>query len=403
VALTSSPENELLLACTQTDFQPATVQKLVQQNLDWEGFLEKGIQSGLSPMIYSKLKKAGATCHGPQSVIDRFEGLYYGYTLENSKLYRTLGVLLSAFSKENIPIIVLKGAALAEYVYEEIGLRPMFDVDLLIRMEDIPAAEHLLEQLQYLPQAIRHPKEWYRTFHHHIVPYASPDGSLILELHHHIVPPSEPVTFPIIDMWQRARPARIASVPTLVLSWEDMLLHLCLHATLEHYFRGKLNALCDMAKVINRFKDEIDWPQLLDSARSYQVGKYLYYALWLSREMVGAVVPDTVLRELKASFQCSSAEDIFIKTVYRKAVFQKVYFISSSFLPAWVVHDTFLELYSPKHTGEKLRAIINLTYQGFVRSAKDTAPRLGSLAPLYAITLHPVYLMIRAIRRRFSK
>lgn len=398
MSIPTSLENQLLLACTHTDFQADAIQALSRKISDWDGFLQKGIYAGLSPLIYSKLKKAKAISHAPPNVIERFENLYYGYVLENTKLYRKLKIVLSAFSQQNIPIIVLKGAALAECVYEDIGLRPMFDVDLLIKKEDISAAEHLLEQLQYSPQEIRHTKEWYRTSHHHLVPYASHDGWLVLELHHHIVPPAESVIFPIAELWQRARPTHIASVPTLVLCWEDMLLHLCLHATLEHYFRGKLNALCDMTQVINRFNDEIDWAQLVGIAKNYGVEKYLYYALWLSQEMVGAVVPYSTLEELKTSFRSSSIEDIFIKRFYRKVIFNKVYFISSSFPPSWFIHDTFLELYSPKPLGTKIGAILVEFYRGLKISAKDTNPRLGFFLPLYAITLHPIYLLWSALR-----
>ncbi len=363
----------------------------------------KGIHAGLSPLIYSKLKKANAIEQVPPKVIERFEELYYGYVLENTKLYRHLTTVLTAFSQKDIPIIVLKGAALAECVYEDIGLRPMFDVDLLIKKEDISAAEHLLEQLQFSPKEIRHTKEWYRTSHHHLVPYASPDGSLILELHHHIVPPAEQVTFPITELWQRSRPTHIASAPTLVLSWEDMLLHLCLHATPEHYFRGKLNALCDMTQVINRFNKEIDWARLVSIAKDYRIEKYLYYALWLSREMVGAIVPRTALDELKACFQCSYVEDIFIKSFYRKAIFNKVYFISSSFLPSWFVHDAFLALHTKKSFGAKVQAILAAFYRGLELSAKDKAPHLGFLLPLYAITLHPFYLLGNGLHLRMLK
>jgi len=126
----------------------------------------------------------------------------------------------------------------------------------------------------------------------------------------------------------------------------------------------------------------------------------VYYALWLSKDMVGAEIPDWAIKELQSGFEGSFLEDAFIKVTFRNAVLKNIH--SCSFIPNWVVHDTFLELYSAKRTGEKFRGIINLIYQGFVSSAKDTAPHLGALAPFYAISLHPFYLMGRTIGLRYS-
>ena len=49
------------------------------------------------------------------------------------------------------------------------------------------------------------------------------------------------VGIPIEDFWERARPVQIESVPTLVFSHEDLLLHLALHLTADAFVGQRAN------------------------------------------------------------------------------------------------------------------------------------------------------------------
>jgi hypothetical protein len=55
-------------------------------------------------------------------------------------LYRQLKEILIEFNKNNIPVILLKGAHLAQFVYGNIALRLMSDIDLLVKKEDLGCA-----------------------------------------------------------------------------------------------------------------------------------------------------------------------------------------------------------------------------------------------------------------------
>jgi len=57
------------------------------------------------------------------------------------KVYAQLRKVLQVFCQEKVPVIVLKGALLAELVYQHIGLRTMDDVDLLVSKQDLGKAE----------------------------------------------------------------------------------------------------------------------------------------------------------------------------------------------------------------------------------------------------------------------
>jgi len=52
--------------------------------------------------------------------------------MRNKRILQELGEILALFQPHNIPVIVLKGACLAHTVYQNIGLRVMLDLDLLV-------------------------------------------------------------------------------------------------------------------------------------------------------------------------------------------------------------------------------------------------------------------------------
>ena len=94
---------------------------------------------------------------------------------------------------------------------------------------------------------------------------------------------------------------------TLVLSHEDLLLHLAMHLTMAAGFVGHVRTLSDIAEVCRRHGDAIDWSLLVAHACAYGLWKPLYHSLRLARELVGADVPSRTLGALRASFgQCRS-------------------------------------------------------------------------------------------------
>ena len=67
-------------------------------------------------------------------------------SLANQACFREV---VAAFRAEQIPALVLKGAYLGTFVYGNPALRPMCDVDLLVREEHFEQARRLLERLGF--------------------------------------------------------------------------------------------------------------------------------------------------------------------------------------------------------------------------------------------------------------
>jgi len=138
----------------------------------------------------------------------------------------------------------LKGAAVAESLYDTVADRPMADVDLLA-LDDWPASVRVLEELGF--------REVGRGDHARA--FVEPSSGVVLELHHALT--SCPGLFPIDSeaLWRRSRagPGTVGRVP----SPEDLLVHLSLHASFQHGLVLSLVQYLDFRRVLERLRPDL--------------------------------------------------------------------------------------------------------------------------------------------------
>jgi len=144
-----------MLYCCQANIGNSDTDELIdtQRNgIDWGYFLKKARTEGISPLIYHRLQKVVISKNNiPKDVIEELKKDYYLSATKNTLIFKELGKLLEACNKVGLQVIVLKGAALAETVYENLALRPMSDIDLLVRKEDLLSLDKQLKTLGYWP------------------------------------------------------------------------------------------------------------------------------------------------------------------------------------------------------------------------------------------------------------
>ncbi len=213
------------------------------------------------------------------------------------RLYHALAKVLTVLRNDDIPVIVLKGAHLAEVVYGNTALRPMSDVDLLVTKADLPRVEEKLREMGYSPSQ-RFWLEAECATYSHLPPFTKP-GAAGIEIHWTIGPATNPFKIDVDRLWKRARPAMIAGVEVLVLSPEDLLLYLCLHASFQHGFTMGLRSLCDISETLRHHRDEMDWEQVRLYAHQWGASKCVYVTLYLTRELLEAAVSDDMLNALE--------------------------------------------------------------------------------------------------------
>jgi hypothetical protein len=392
-----SAEGRLLLACAVQGPDPAAVGTLLATDLDWPRLIERAVRHGLAPLLYATLRTTSpAVSTGPpDAILARLRELYDRHAARHTARVAKLAEIGAALDGAGIPIVVLKGAALGSAVYRDPAFRTMGDVDLLVHPGDLLRANRILCQLGYRSNEAWGSEAWYEAHHHHLAPLDAPDGSLIVELHRSIVMKGQ-ARVPVEDLWARSRFEQIGGATFRVLAPTDLLLHLCLHLGHDNAFvGGKLRDLRDMAEAIRCYGDAIEWDAVVGRARAWRVGRHVYWALWLARDMVGAAVPAAVLEGL-ADARRDWLTDRLLRRILRGTMLRPEPGLFA--MPYWLMETTIPMLMHSDGPGRTGAGLVYLLGRRLRMSARQACPAPAFLQALY-LPVHSVYLIARAVGR----
>lgn len=274
----------------------ARKQSAFDEPIDWETFWALAHRHEVVPMVWAWLR-ADATrqLSVPEPIIRRAQRRYFATMIRNRAWAAELATVLRAFAAAGVEAMPVKGVAIAETVYGDIGLRSFDDLDLLVRSDDLEAARRVLGSLDYSTRAVPRFEEATHAFHdlQHFRQVAG--GELCLELHWDLWSPAH-FRSDSAGRWQRARAAEIAGEATRVLADEDVLVHLAIHRTRSPL---RLRFVCDVAELVVTRGALLDWDALVERAEALGARTALYMILSLATELLDARVPDEVLRRLR--------------------------------------------------------------------------------------------------------
>lgn len=101
------------------------------------------VRQGLAPLAYSRCRDTFP------ELATQLAGSYFSTVARNTLRFHELFVVLDRFQAVGIPVVLLKGAALAQAAYGGLSLRPMGDVDIWLRAVDMPRAAAVMRELGF--------------------------------------------------------------------------------------------------------------------------------------------------------------------------------------------------------------------------------------------------------------
>jgi hypothetical protein len=282
-----SRENQLLLYCAQlelTENMRSDLAKLVGKPIEWNAFLDSARWHGVAPLAFNNLKNIPERQQIPAEIIENLKSDYRKNLVRNTIIFAELDRILATFEKQRIQVIPIKGAAFARKIYGDIGLRPMSDIDILVKRADVYHAENVVHELGYLQDG---------KIHNHIK-YINADDNFHLEIHWAVSNPHHPTALRVVDSklvdiwWRRALPYSSEFQNILSLNPADRIYLLASHFFKHRFIRpnkvfnscGALIQLCDIYNVTNYYKNDIDWEKLKIESR--QIGLYKIVSVTLS-------------------------------------------------------------------------------------------------------------------------
>ena len=276
---------------------------LSSRPINWAYFFDRIRSEGIVSLVYKSLLGIDyAKTVVPEDIWARLESSYYTVAARNTLLYEKLDSILNCLNQAKIEVIILKGMALAGTIYPDIALRPMFDIDILIRKDDFSSVEDRLRGLGYI-NSPSYPEDFYK-------------GNMMVDVHWDLLnitrvkSRKKSCQIDIDEIWKSSRLIGIGGYEVRVLSPEHCLMDLCLHLSLHHGLSG-LIWLIDVARFIEYYRDKIDWNKFIDSSFEYKIYKPVYYTLCYAKEILGQQIPPSVLDGLRPKRQSLLERRIF--------------------------------------------------------------------------------------------
>lgn len=253
----------LLALCARAESHSLQIERLAKQAqsyTDWQTLTRRAEDTGLAPLVYLHLQTAGTAL--PENTHRELMALTMRHRRANQIRCRTLAEVNTALKEEDIEVLVLKGAALANIVYPRPGLRPMRDMDILVRKGDALRAQMKLIDLGFnakLPQSMDEQK-----IHHLPIAQRVEDGlTESVEVHYRLLPYAAH-TVHYEDVSAGAIPFSVNGATAQTLNHEDMLWHIYRHSFALPLIEQPIRLIwvADFVSLVEKYVDEIEWEKL---------------------------------------------------------------------------------------------------------------------------------------------
>ncbi|MFQ5900161.1 MAG: nucleotidyltransferase family protein [Thermodesulfobacteriota bacterium] len=268
----------------------------VPKGIDWNLVSDMAEEEGLSGVVYILIRgKEGI----PPEVLEGFQNRYYTNVMNNLFLFNSLKPVLECLESNDIIPVVFRGASLMGGVYSFFGMRSFQDIDLLIREVDLFKTINLLK------------KEGFYSCD----PYISVlcKAHLNIDLHtdfmtySRVKPVGLAIDTDLDSIFERAMEQEVQGLKFLTLHPEDGILSLAVHLQMHSFDR--LLGFLDIARIIDHYRDGIDWERLFERARSMNLERTLYYSLSLMPEEWRGF-DGSVIERLGPHFSCYGEEPL---------------------------------------------------------------------------------------------
>jgi hypothetical protein len=284
--------------------------RYVESDENWDWVIQDPVVRRFTAILFIMDRQGVISLH--RQTRRKMAQIYLGNKARWMKRENRLKQVLSAFRQSGIVAIPLKGAALVYPVYKDIGLRPMSDVDLLVRSNYFVQAVNTLRQLGFEIsskvsfKSIASLEKLPKVYWPNELSFYDPQG-LIIDLHQSLINPWYQPGYPLnIDaIWERSIIS--SGIDQNVEKggenlWErflspyDTLAHLCLHLAINglQFPQGIL----DVDIMIRNLPDTWEWERFLNVVNQWQIRSTTYHALSLCRDFMETPLPDSIFKHL---------------------------------------------------------------------------------------------------------
>ncbi len=296
-----SPEKKIILLSSKiypSDKEFDQLNSLLIDVEDWDVMVENLLQCSVGPLFYLKAPSLPNTKLISEAAFSKLKKSYY-YTLTRGMLmYQVLQKTLNILQENEIDVVVLKGAYVAEALYEDLGLRLFSDIDLLVKEKDASNAFNALLNAGFTQSK----KDKMFEFLHENISYEHLPQlvykGIPVELHVRLHKEEEEYKFPSDRMWKNAEERKLGGVIVQIPDLPDLLIHTILHLY-KHFRNGQIQftGFNDIVNILEIWRDKLDWAEVIRRSIAYQCEDVVFKFVVLVYNNYNAYVPNFIIFE----------------------------------------------------------------------------------------------------------
>ena len=274
---------------------------------DWDLLNGMSTHEGLTGLVYHAWKEGQRPANVPIQLFGQQGAVF----LRNQQRFSTIQTELitriaPALEEAGLKMIIMKGADLAGSLYPQPGLRPMVDLDCLVRQSALSPATAVLSALGYV-EVRNHMIQPRRGFQelHVVMRLPNTPQSIRLELHHALLNARRNF-FELNIEWFFSQTKPFGSslliennAPTdslLTFTASAHLLHLAVHLMMAHGAGGSnLLHFYDIHLLLDRWGSQINWKELLAAARDMNLDYAIFAAVEGCAERFNTSIPQALV------------------------------------------------------------------------------------------------------------
>lgn len=243
---------------------------------------------GLAPVVCRELSRTGGLAGLAPHLVAELRASARATVARNLLAVDELCAILRACAAEGVEVIPLRGPALAEHLWGDPTVRPSGDLDLLVRVGDLPRVAGLLQARGY--REVTHRPGFAQRFSYTLTLVREHHGWLVVEPHWTLTYPPFADRLDMEAVWARTVPARWFGLPGRALAPEDLVLHLSLHV-LHPDGGAPLLWWWELDRAFRREGERLDWSRLWTTALAAGVAAHIAAVLARVHELFGTPVP----------------------------------------------------------------------------------------------------------------
>jgi len=301
---------EKLIYFLQTAIHGKKISNTKYKYIEWEQIYKESVLHQVHTLIYPVINRIVDSEKPNSNLMFEWQKNVLMDGIRQTQHIQQVRTIFKKFNNRKIPVIALKGLVIREiYPYPE--LRTMSDADILVHKEDLEKAKDILLQMGYINDS---------TIEKHMH-FSHPDN-LSVELHWTLSDEKyiSDISSYEKDIWKNAISAGFEDIDVMMLSLEDLAVHLCLHMAVHIKCSGfGLRQLCDFVLLVEEKGDQIDWSDFYIKIKSIGIRAFTNAIFYVCKDLFSLKIPNSIVSEIKET----KYKKLLINEIFSSGVFGK--------------------------------------------------------------------------------